>query len=301
MWLRENIPSDKRSPLGLRDDAACLDFAGDGQLVVTTDLLSDGVDFRLAEIDPQRAGRKALAVNLSDLAAMAAKPIAAFVSIALPRHPPGDRTPLDLAIALYRGLIPLAKEFDITLAGGDTNSHDGPLVISVTAIGQSTARRPLTRSGGLPGDWLLVTGHLGGSLASHHLDFIPRVREALLLHDRYDLHAGMDISDGLALDASRLAAESGCGAIIRTDRLPVSSAAVHSNDSPEAAIRAALRDGEDFELLIAASPEVARAMIADRPLDCGLTHIGELASARGLWCRQGDEAPKPLEPEGWLH
>ena len=184
--------------------------------------MSDGVDFRLAKDDPRLIGRKALAVNLSDLAAMASQPIAAVIAIALPRVGIGSLTPLDLAKQLYEGLLPLAAEFDVALAGGDTNTHDGPLVISITALGTLTDRGPLTRRGGQPGDKLLVTGSLGGSILRHHFNFTPRIREAILLHERYELHAGMDISDGLALDLSRLADESGCGAVIRTDQLPIS-------------------------------------------------------------------------------
>jgi thiamine-monophosphate kinase len=202
-WLREHVPLHPRFPLGLRDDAALLSMAGRADIVLTTDLLTEGVDYHLASDDPRRIGRKALAANLSDLAAMAARPLAAFISLALPRQPAAAvGAPLELAIALYEGLLPLAAEYDLAIAGGDTNTYDGPLVISAMLVGEVTARGPLTRSGGRPGDWLLVTGTLGGSILGHAFDFTPRVREALLLHERYDLHAGMDISDGLSLDAS---------------------------------------------------------------------------------------------------
>jgi thiamine-monophosphate kinase len=296
-WLRAHVPSDARAPLGLGDDAAILSLAGRARLVVTTDLVSDGVDFRLAHDDPRRVGRKALAVNLSDLAAMAARPLAAVVAVALPRDGGGARTALDLAIAVYEGLLPLAAEFDVALAGGDTNTHDGPLVVCVTAFGELTERGPLTRSGGRPGDKLLVTGALGGSIAGHHFDFTPRVREALLLHECYKLHAGMDVSDGLALDLSRLAAESGCGAIVDTDRVPLSDAA---RKLPNA-LEHALGDGEDFELLLAAPASVAEAIVRDQPLDCPITCIGELVAEQGLWQTSGGGERAPLEPKGWQH
>jgi len=296
-WLREHVPAHARAPLGLSDDAALLSLAGRADLIVTTDLLSDGVDFRLENDDPRRVGRKALAVNLSDLAAMAARPLAAVVAIALPRAGCGSRTPLDLAIALYEGLLPLAMEFDVALAGGDTNTHDGPLVLSVTALGQLTERGPLTRSGGRPGDKLLVTGKLGGSILGHHFDFTPRVREALLLHDRYELHAGMDISDGLALDLSRMAAESGCGAVVYADQLPLSEAAQCLPHPPQRA----LGDGEDYELLLAVAVNVAEAILRDQPLDCLITCVGELVAEQGLWQSVGDGKRTPLEPKGWQH
>jgi thiamine-monophosphate kinase len=296
-WLREHLPPHPTLRSGLGDDAAVLALAGRSDVVVTTDLVSDGVDFRLQEVDPSRAGRKALAVNLSDLAAMAAKPLAAVIAIALPRSGCGTATALDLAIALYEGMLPLAAEFELAIAGGDTNVHDGPLVIAVTALGELTTRGPLTRNGGRPGDKLLVTGHLGGSILGYHLDFTPRVREALLLHERYELHAGMDISDGLALDLSRLAAESGCGAVVHVGEVPISDAA-RSLDDP---LQHALGDGEDFELLLAASPDAAAAILGDQPLDCPITCVGELVSELGLWQQSPGGERSPLEPKGWLH
>src|SRR5262245_57783810 len=160
-WLREHVPEDPRAKLGLRDDAAVILLADNPELIVTTDLLTDGVDFRVGVDDLQRIGRQALGANLSDLAAMAASPLAAFISIALPRTGPGGTAPLDMAIGLYEGILPLAREYDVAIAGGDTNTYDGPLVISVAAIGQPIKRGPLTRSGGKVGDWLLVTGTLG--------------------------------------------------------------------------------------------------------------------------------------------
>jgi thiamine-monophosphate kinase len=306
-WLRERVPTHASLPLGIGDDAAIVSLAGRSDVVVTTDLLSDGVDFRLTKDDPRLIGRKALAVNLSDLAAMAAQPIAAVIAIALPRAGIGSLISLDLAKQLYEGLLPLAAEFNVALSGGDTNTHDGPLVISISALGTLTDRGPLTRRGGQPGDHLLVTGSLGGSILHHHFDFTPRIREAILLHERYDLHAGMDLSDGLALDLSRLAAGSGCGAVIHTDQLPISNAArdlagLESNTHvAEAALRHALGDGEDFELLLAAPPEVANAILRDQPLDCPIARIGELVAEHGLFQQSAGTKRIPLEPTGWQH
>src|SRR3954453_22981537 len=144
-WLREHVPEDPRATLGLRDDAAVLSLGSEA--IVTTDLLTDGVDFRLEVDDPKRIGRQALGANLSDLAAMAATPVAAFVSLALPSSERSRFMPLDLAIRLYEGLLPLAREFNVAIAGGDTNTFDGALVISVTAIGTPLPNGPLTRGG----------------------------------------------------------------------------------------------------------------------------------------------------------
>jgi thiamine-monophosphate kinase len=307
-WLREHVPPHPRLRVGLGDDAAVLAFGRDANIVVTTDLLTEGVDYYIAKDDPRRIGRKALAANLSDLAAMAARPAAAFISIAFPRQPTAAGTPLELAIALYEGMLPLAAEYDLAIAGGDTNSYDGPLVISATLLGEVTERGPLTRGGGRASDWLLVTGELGGTILGHSFDFTPRVREALALHERYELRAGMDLSDGLALDASRLAAESGCGAVLFTNQIPIAEAArrlaasdSQATDKEAAALRHALGDGEDFELLLAAPPDVAERMLRDQPVACGLTHVGELIAEHGLWQRGASGERQPLEPIGWLH
>jgi thiamine-monophosphate kinase len=306
-WLREHVPHHPNAPLGLRDDAALVSLGSQSNVVVTIDTLTDGVDFRVATDDPRRIGRQALAANLSDLAAMAAVPLAAVISLALPRNELGTNDSLTLAIALYEGLLPLAKEYDVAIAGGDTNTFDGPLVISVAAFGRPTSRGPLTRAGGRAGDWLLVTGSLGGSILGHMFDFTPRVREAIALHERYKLHAAIDISDGLALDASRLAAESGCGAVIFTDCVPISPAAFElaeqekATEPQTAARHHALSDGQDFELLIAAAPEVAQRILNENPIECSLTRVGELIPEPGLWQQSADRPRGPLEPIGWKH
>jgi thiamine-monophosphate kinase len=291
----------------LTDDAAILALAERSDLVVTVDTLTDGVDFQSDQHDPRRIGRQALAANLSDLAAMAARPVAAVISLVLPRDGASGRDTLQLAIALYEGLLPLAAEFDVTIAGGDVNTFDGPLAISVTAMGQPTDRGPLLRSGGRPGDWLLVTGWLGGSILGHMLDFTPRVREALLLHERYDLHAGIDISDGLALDLSRLAAASNCGALLLTHQVPVSPDAYslseqeQATDRESAALQHALSDGQDFELLFAVPPDAAQRLLREKPLGCPIAHVGELLAEPGLWQQDKSGQRRPLEPIGWIH
>src|SRR5579883_1629665 len=149
-WLRKRTPSAARVLLGPGDDTAALSWPGDVPCLVTTDMLLDGSCFVLAEAGPRRVGRKAMAVNLSDIAAMAGKPVAAVVSVGLPRK--GGRA---LAEELYRGLS------DMAVIGGDTNSWNGPLAISVTLLGEATGRGPVRRNGARPGDWLLVTGAFG--------------------------------------------------------------------------------------------------------------------------------------------
>jgi thiamine-monophosphate kinase len=257
-------------------------------------MLLEGSCFLLAEAGPRRVGRKALAVNLSDIAAMAGRPVAAVVSVGLPRQ--GGRA---LAEELYLGLRELADAFDTAVVGGDTNSWDGPLVINVALLGEATSRGPVRRGGARVGDWLLATGPLGGSILGHHLDFTPRVREALALHEAAPLHAMIDVSDGLAADVGHLCAESGCGAVLRAEAVPVSQAARSLNDG-RSPLEHALGDGEDFELVCAVAPEDGRRLLETQPVPgITLAHIGECVE-QGLWLEeQGRRSPLP--PHGYVH
>ena len=298
-WLRGRLPRHPKLLLGPGDDAAILRLAESDQCVLTVDMLMDGVDFELAKTTPARVGRKALAVNLSDLAAMAARPLGAVIALALPRA--GGLT---LAQQIYEGLIPLAEQYDLAIAGGDTNSWDGPLVISITVIGEPTVHGPLVRSGAKPGDTIVVTGQFGGSILGHHFDFEPRVREALWLTENYPVHAGIDVSDGLSLDLSRLAAESGCGAVVDIGQIPIRSAAsalARQLGYGSTALDHALADGEDFELILALPPEAAEELLAKQPLACPLTAIGQFVKEKGLWQIDAAGVRQPLEPRGFEH
>ena len=298
-WLRQRLPAHPLLRLGPGDDAAVLRMAGIDECVITVDLLTEGVDFILAEVDARRVGRKALAVNLSDLAAMAARPLAAVLAVALPRKGGGE-----LAVQLYEGILPLAQQYNLAIAGGDTNSWDGPLVITATLLGQVTARGPLMRRGAMAGDRIVVTGAFGGSILGRQFDFQPRVNEALLLNARYALHAGMDVSDGLAIDLARLIGESNVGAIVHTDRVPIHDDArrlAGQGKDRRTPLEHALGDGEDFELLLAVPPDETRRMLAEQPLGVPLTEIGQFTAEPGLWQREAGGPVRPLTPSGWEH
>jgi thiamine-monophosphate kinase len=298
-WLRERLPSHPLLRLGLGDDAAVLRMAEVDECVVTVDMLMDQVDFQLAQLDPRRVGRKALAANLSDLAAMAAKPLAGVIALALPRQ--GG---LELAVSLYEGLLPLAEEHQLAIAGGDTNSWDGPLAISITLLGEVVGRGPLCRGGAQPGDRILVTGSFGGSILGRHLDFEPRVREALTLHARYELHAGIDVSDGLSLDLAHILEESHCGAVLRAETIPIADDArrlaerLADGSTP---LEHALGDGEDFELILAVPPPEARRMLAEQPVGVPLSDIGQFVAEPGLSIQDAAGPARPLVPRGWEH
>ncbi|MFM7846218.1 MAG: thiamine-phosphate kinase [Planctomycetota bacterium] len=322
-WLRRRLPPDKRTPLGLSSDAAFIplnrppgsgtqasgtqgsDTAG---LIATTDALTDGVDFLLGQDDPRRIGRKALAVNLSDLAAAAARPLAVLVSLVLPRMGAAE-----LAREIFEGLLPLAEQFQVAIAGGDTNTWDGSLVINITALGEPVVASGWSRTGAQPGDVILVTGDFGGSRLGKQFDFTPRVSEALRIAQRYAIHAATDVSDGLSLDLEHVMQASGCGAVIDEAAIPVAAAA-HEYARQQAdgrrALEHALSDGEDFELILVAAPAVAQQLLADQSLGVPVTRIGECVAQRGLWCREkqvssphdaAGEQLRPMVPRGWEH
>jgi thiamine-monophosphate kinase len=293
-WLRRRTPHDARVLVGPGDDAAVLAPFGSSPLLVTTDMLLDGSCFRLAEAGPQLVGRKAMAVNLSDMAAMAGEPVAAVVSVGLSRAGASA-----VAEELYLGLRAMADSFATAIVGGDTNSWDGPLAISVALLGKATSRGAVVRSGARPGHWLLVTGPLGGSIRGKHLTFTPRVREALELHRLVDLHAMIDLSDGLAADVSHICEESGCGAVLRAELIPIAPAAREMSDA-HSPLEHALGDGEDFELVFALEPTEARRLLDAQPVTgITLTHIGECVD-KGLWLEENGRR-RPLEPHGYVH
>lgn len=292
-WLGDRCPSHPRLTIGIGDDAAALALSRP-EIVVATDLLMDGVHFRADEHGPERIGHKALAVNLSDLAAMATRPVGAVLALALPRAGVGGASPRDVAAGVVEGMLPLTERFDCPLVGGDTNVGAGPLVVSVTVFGEATDRGVVCRDGAKPGDALYVTGPLGGSIAGRHLDFTPRVEEALALHERHDLHAMIDLTDGLALDLQRLATASGVGAVVDAASVPITEAAADAaQSSGRLALDHALTDGEDFELLIAMPP--AENAIA------GLIRVGEVTAEPEVRIRYGEGMVKTLEPEGYEH
>ena len=292
-WLRSRTATDGRVLLGPGDDAAMLQLTPNAPCLITTDMLLEGSCFRLAEAGPRQVGRKAMAVNLSDMAAMAGRPVAAVVAVGLPRT--GGRA---LAEELYLGLRDVADAFATAIAGGDTNSWDGPLVIAVTLLGEATPRGAVRRGGARPGDWLFVTGPLGGSLLGRHLSFTPRVREALELHELVDLHAMIDISDGLSADVNHLCEESCCGAVLRAEDIPVHDDAHQLHDGLSA-LQHALADGEDFELAFAVSPEDGQRLQSQPIRGIRLSHIGEFVE-QGLWLEEKGQR-RALEPAGYVH
>lgn len=290
-WVRGRVGAGPGVLVGPGDDCAVLAPPA-VPLLVTTDLLTEGVDFVLAECGPRAVGRKAMGVNLSDIAAMAGVPVAAVVAVALP---PGGR---GIAEELFLGLKDVADRFACPLVGGDTNAWAGGLVVTVTVLGRATGRGPVLRSGAKPGDYLFVTGPLGGSLLGRHLSPTPRIAEALALHRAVDLHAMIDLSDGLAKDVGHICEESGCGAALSAGAIPVHSDAVErAKRTGRTPLEHALGDGEDFELVFAVSPTDGAKLLEASPVP--VWKVGECVES-GLWL---DDATgrRPLPPTGWEH
>lgn len=298
-WLTARTHRVAGVRLGIGDDAAILTPSPGCEIVVTTDMLMDRVDFLWDTHDPQLIGRKCLAVNLSDLAAMAARPVAAFVSLAIPRS-----CQLPQVQQLLQGTLDLAAQFNVEIAGGDTNTHDGPLVVNVTAIGEAPIGRAWTRTGAKPGDRILVSGALGGSISEHQFTFTPRVKEALAWREVATVNAAMDISDGFSLDLSRLLRASAAGAIICEDRLPISDAAhsLYTSGSGKTPLQHALGDGEDFELILCAAPQAAEQLL-DFAKRNGQTliDVGEVTEGDALRMRTSGGQIEPLPIAGFQH
>ncbi len=297
-WIRGRSPSGGRVALGIGDDCASLRLTPGAEVLVTTDMLMDGRHFRLGEASPAEVGYKALAVNLSDIAAMAGVPVAAFVAVALPRG-----SAVAVAQGLHEGMAPLAKAFGVTLAGGDTNAWDGPLVVSLTLVGEATARGPVRRSGARPGDSVVVTGPLGGSLLGRHLHPIPRVAEALAMAELAPIRAMIDISDGLASDLGHILEESGgLGATLDAGSIPIhDDARASARLDGRSALDHALNDGEDFELCLTLRPSDADRLLASPPPGLTLRRVGTIEAAPGLRLRGEDGSVVALAGRGFDH
>jgi thiamine-monophosphate kinase len=302
-WLVSRIPADTRLEVPPGDDAAVLRPPAMRRTVVTVDMLMEGTDFVPGVDCPPRAiGHKALAVSLSDLAAMGARPEAAFVAVSLPRRG-GDA----IGRGLLEGIEALAARHGVTLAGGDTNAWDGPLVISTTALGSVAPGRAWRRDGAQPGDLIVVTGAFGGTLLGRHLAVTPRCREALAIAEHFTVHAAIDCSDGLSLDLGRMMAASGTCGVVHLGDVPIHPDALTMSGRPgdgRSPLDHALADGEDFELIMAMPPDAARALVAaaaSPELGLPITVIGAVEAGSGLVARAADGSRRPLEPRGFLH
>lgn len=259
-WLFQRLPPPPPGVvLGVGDDGAVLDPGHRGPLVLATDQTLEDVHFTVGPASWRQVGRKALARNLSDLAAMGARPWVALLSVAWPGQHPDEGLR-----ELFQGLLEHGAENETALVGGDLSRSPSSVCVTVTVAGLLEGRTPLTRGGASVGDELFVTGALGASGTGHHLTFTPRWREGLALAQSGVVHAALDLSDGLARDLPRMTSVSAVGARIDGRRLPRRAGAN---------LDQCLHDGEDFELLFAAAPGTEDILVrALAPL--AVTRIG---------------------------
>ncbi|MCA9032334.1 MAG: thiamine-phosphate kinase [Planctomycetaceae bacterium] len=295
-WIsRQAADANQILEVGIGDDAAVQRVTPGQHVVVAKDVLMEGAHFEFESASPELAGRKALAVNLSDIAAMGARPVSAYIGLVLPKS-----RGIEFARRVDAGIRELANQYNVCIAGGDTNTWDGPLVISVTVLGEVAPNSAIQRSGARLGDILFVSGPLGGSLSSgRHLTFEPRLELAQRLTSACKVNAMMDISDGLALDCTRMLKASGVGAVLDSNSIPIHSD-VSSSLPAEQRLQHALHDGEDFELLIALSEDQAE-LFAGTQLSVPLQRIGRVTAEPGLYLQQNSGEPVLLKPRGYEH
>jgi thiamine-monophosphate kinase len=285
-WMATSRPEVVRS---IGDDVAVIDM-GRKTLLLTTDILIEDIHFERSWIDPYHLGRKSLAVNLSDVAAMGGIPKYFLISIGLPKH-----IPISFTSLVYRGMKDEAKRFQVDLIGGDT-SLSQKIIINICLIGEGKKGELLFRNGTKVGDDLYVSGTLGDAalglkilqdkglrkkpkgLINKHLSPIPRIELGQALAKKHIATAMIDISDGLLNDTNHILEESKVGARIWEDRIPLSTLYRRwVGNYSKSSHKIALSGGEDYELLFTASPEKrAKVLSIARSLNIPMTRVGEI-------------------------
>jgi len=291
--ISRKVRSSPMVSIGIGDDAAAFTLHEGCVALATSDMLVEGVHFDLSFCDPFRLGRKSLAVNLSDIAAMGGSPGCFLLSLAIP-----ETLPVEFIELFTAGMLGLADEHGAVLVGGDTCASRGGLVISVTLYGEQKRERIVQRRGAHPGDAIFVTGTLGdsalglelllnghgeGSCITRHLDPTPRVGEGMALAEAGLPTAMIDISDGLLADLGHILECSRVGARLHLERIPLSREfSAYLAALPERDYSLAISGGEDYELLFTAPSDrqdAIRSLFAK--LDTPVTEIGEITDDSG--------------------
>ena len=322
--LIQRIADNYRSSLssivtGIGDDAAALKISENNILLTTCDLLLEDVHFNLNVTDSYQLGRKSLAVNLSDIAAMGGTPRFFLVSLALPPH-----LPIEFIDDLYRGMTDLADEFDTKLVGGDTNASPDKLMINITLLGEANPDHLLKRSGAQVGDSIFVTGTLGdaalgffilefdknmnrsyshNTLTSRHLSPYPRIKEGIRIAENRLASAMIDISDGLLIDLRRILTLSKLGATIYIPQLPLSKEfKQYQGKLKHNKIDFALKGGEDYELLFTSPQNKEKELLKlGQTLGVPINKIGEVTSSEELVILDQNHKSYPIDDQGYDH
>jgi len=304
---------------GIGDDCAVIGPFGDKVLLITTDLLAENIHFILDKIPPEHIGEKAIGVNLSDIAAMGGRPRHAFISIAMP-----PSFPVAALDALYRGMKQMCKRFGVNILGGDTSASSGTLFINIAVTGVAHKDKVLYRKGASAGDMVYVCGTLGASAAGlkilkgeipanealwptlvlAHTRPRPLVAEGIVIGSSALASAMIDISDGLVADLGHICRQSGVGAEIHEDSLPLSEALVNLADQYHLdPIEFALTGGEDYSLLVTVPDSNTRQFEQLLVKETGTrpVAIGRITKANGVRCIRADGRERTLEASGYEH
>jgi thiamine-monophosphate kinase len=283
-WVRQRAGNNPAVRIGVGDDLAVLNWPPGELVLVGVDQVLDGVHFDSAVHDPRAIGKKAMNRNLSDCAAMACLPVGALASVALPRG-----CGVEYARELYLGIEEAANRFNCAIVGGDTGSWPGPLAVTVSIFGRCGGIIPITRGNAKAGDFIYVSGPLGGSILSRHMTFEPRVGLARQIAAAFKISAMIDMSDGLSRDLKNICQASGVGAIVDTAAIPIHDDAVELARDGTSSLAHALHDGEDYELLLTSPAEIPN-----------LHRIGVITEGNAVSLCTGDKLT-PLDDHAWEH
>jgi len=292
---------------GIGDDCAVLRLPSGKESLVTTDFTLEGIHFRRDWHPPESVGHRCLARGLSDIAAMGGEPVAAFLSLALPKD-----LPQAWVRCFAHGLIGLAEKYGVTLAGGDTAESPNGILADIIVVGSVPQGKAVLRSGARPGDRIFVSGELGGSAAAvqkmtkrkkkvkardynRHFCPEPRIELGRILREKGLASAMIDTSDGLSTDLAHLCEESGVGAELDAALIPRAQV---GNPAREVDIDLALHGGEDYELLFTAP---AGKRVPSQIAGIALTEIGRFTRSRKILIRSAANRAYELEPRGWEH
>ena len=301
---------------GIGDDCSVCRSACDRVTLLTTDMLVEGVHFQLASIPPYKLGRKSIAVNLSDIAAMGGTPKEALVSIAIP-----DTVPVDTLDSVYDGMKSMAREFDVNLVGGDTTASPLHLVINVALVGEAREEEVLYRSGAEQEDVVFLTGPVGASAAGldsilanrsfegqdalldAHFDPHPHIRAGRIIAGLGAAHSMIDVSDGLAGDLGHICTESRVGAIIEEGKIPTTELfRAYCERFELDTTRLTINVGEDY-VLLGTVPERSAGKLgkALESAGCEFFRIGRIVEQPGVRLLARDGSTREIKPSGWNH